>query len=258
MARRTKAQERAVAVGYVRVSTTEQADVGVSLAAQERAVRAYCELRGVELLEVVVDAGVSASIPLGRRPGGSRVVELLASGDANAVVAMKLDRLFRDALDCLSVSRDWDRADIAMHLVDLCVDTKTALGRLFLTMIAAVAEMERNLIGERTSAALSHLRSQGVVLGGEGLGWRRSDVRDDHGRLVLVEDTEELETVARIRALRAEGLTLRSVAERLTQEGRPTKRGGRWFGSTVRAVLRRTTTDVPRRSRAATASRRAA
>ncbi len=93
------------AVGYLRVSTEEQAREGVSLAAQEVRVRAYCAMRGLELAEVVVDAGVTAGKPLQTRMGGARVIEMVASDAVNAVVAVKLDRLFRDCADCLDVTR---------------------------------------------------------------------------------------------------------------------------------------------------------
>src|SRR5262245_39614025 len=137
------------AIGYTRVSTDEQVTSGVSLDAQEAAIRAYCAMRGLDLAEMIVDAGVSAGQPLSSREGGERV------GDVGiaAVVAYKLDRVFRDCADCLAVVRDWDERDVALHLVDLggqTIDTGTAMGRFFLTVMAGAAELERNLIGERT------------------------------------------------------------------------------------------------------------
>jgi DNA invertase Pin-like site-specific DNA recombinase len=227
------------AVAYARVSTTEQAAEGVSLDAQEAALRAYCTRQGLDLVRVVVDAGVSASQPLAKRPGGREVLDMVVRREVGAVVAVKLDRLFRDALDCLSVTREWDRRGVALHLIDINVDTSTAMGRLFLTLMAAVAEMERNLIGERTAAALAHVKAQGVQLGAEALGWRRTDAPDAEGRLGIVSVVSESETVDRIVELRRERHTLRAIAERLVAEGRPTKKGGGWHPSTVRAVLRR-------------------
>jgi len=85
-----------VVVGYVRVSTEEQAAEGVSLDAQEAALRAYSAMRGLTLVEVVIDAGVSAGKPLSSREGGRRVLDLVKRGKVGAVIAWKLDRLFRD------------------------------------------------------------------------------------------------------------------------------------------------------------------
>lgn len=68
------------AICYVRVSTEEQARGGVSLEAREEKLRAYCQLQGLEILEIVWEEGVSAFKPLGTRPGGARVAEALWQG----------------------------------------------------------------------------------------------------------------------------------------------------------------------------------
>jgi site-specific DNA recombinase len=228
------------AVGYVRVSTLEQAGEGVSLEAQTAALRAYCTLRGLELVEVVVDAGVSAGKPLHERAGGRRVLDLVARGDVSAVLAYKLDRLFRDCADCLTVTAGWDGAGAALHLVDLggqAVDTSSAMGRFFLTVMAGAAELERNQIRERTTTALAHLRAEGVRMGGAALGWTYGDETDTAGRRIVADVQAEAETVARILALRAGGAGLSEIARTLASEGHTTKRGGAWHASTVRAVL---------------------
>lgn len=231
-------------IAYTRVSTDEQASNGVSLDAQEAAVRAYCTMRGLVLADVVTDAGVSAGKPLASRDGGRRVLERVRDGAVVAVIAYKLDRLFRDCADCLAVVRDWDKRGVALHLVDLggqTVDTSTAMGRFFLTVMAGAAELERNLVGERTKAALGHLKGQGVRLGGAALGWERTEERDADGRRVVVDVDEERATVERICALRREGRTLASIAAVLEAEGRVTKHGGRrWYPVTVSRVVRRT------------------
>jgi len=87
------------AIGYARVSTEDQATEGLSLAAQQQRIRAYCKAHGLNLAGVEVDEGISASRPLAKRPAGARLLNQLQDGQA--VVAVKLDRLFRDAGDCL-------------------------------------------------------------------------------------------------------------------------------------------------------------
>ena len=223
-------------VGYTRVSTAEQAAEGVSLDAQRVRIEAYCLYRGLDLVDVVVDAGVSASIPLARRPGGAR---LLANAGSAAVVATKLDRLFRDAADCLVTTRAWDAADVALHVLDLGVDTSTAFGRAFLTMAAAFAELERNLIAERTADGLAQVQKDGGTLGAEGYGWRRADATDNHGRLVCVEVAAELAVVERIIVARRAGLPYAAIAAALNVDEVPTKRGGIWHASTVRNIALR-------------------
>ncbi len=90
---------------------------------------------------------------------------------------------------------------------------------------------------ELTRAALADLKANGVKLGGEGLGWRRTEETDVAGRQCIVRVDDEAETVARIVALRGEGLSLRRIADTLTMEGRATKRGGRWAAVQVHRAL---------------------
>ncbi len=203
------------AVGYVRVSTLDQAREGVSLDAQESRIRAYCTMAGLELVAIVREEGVSASLPLEQRPGSQAVLAALETG-ARHVVALKLDRLFRDTVDCLTTVKSWDAAGISLHLVDMggqTLNTGSAMGRMFLTMTAAFAELERNLISERTKTALAHKKAQGVKLGAP-----------------RYEDPTVLRRVAE---LTGAGLTQRAIADRMNQEGLPTQKGGRWCRSTV-------------------------
>src|ERR1700682_128104 len=94
-------------LGYARVSTSEQASSeATSLQEQERKCRAIAQLRGAQVFDFVhyVDAGVSGSIPLSRRPAGAEILQTLKAGDV--LVAAKLDRLFRSAIDALQTARD--------------------------------------------------------------------------------------------------------------------------------------------------------
>lgn len=235
--------KRTKIAAYTRVSTDEQAMHGVSLDAQHQAIRAYCAMRGLAEPVIIVDAGVSAGKPLAKRDGGRRVLELVRSGEVDAVVSLKLDRLFRDCADCLDVVREWDQRDVALHLVDLggqTIDTSTAMGRFFLTVMAGAAELERNLVGERTKEALAHVRREGVRLGGEALGWRRSEATTDDGRRAVETIEDEHETVRLVRALRDEGHSLRTICSKLTALNRKTKRGGAWRPKLIASVLRRT------------------
>lgn len=216
------------AIGYVRVSTQEQADMGVSLAAQEARIRAYCQVHGLELVELVIEEGVSAFTPLADRPAG--FLARLKARRAAHVVGLKLDRLFRNAEDALRVTREWDEAGVGLHLVDMggqSVNTRTAMGKMWLTMLAGFAEFERGLTSERTAAALAHKKANGEAYGPTPYGFQR--VEDE-----LVADKAERKVVDKILARRAAGQTLRAIAEWLNTAGIPTKQGGRWYASTVK------------------------
>ncbi|NIO14551.1 MAG: recombinase family protein, partial [Gemmatimonadales bacterium] len=91
----TQASNTKAVVAYCRVSSNQQAEEGISLDAQRNAIESYCTMRGLRLVEVVTDPGISGGKPLACREGGKRVLALLRAGEVGGVVSMKLDRLFR-------------------------------------------------------------------------------------------------------------------------------------------------------------------
>lgn len=224
------------AIAYIRVSTEEQANEGVSLGAQEAAVKAYAALRGLELTEIVVDAGVSAGKPLATRDGGARVLDAAKRGKVGAVVALKLDRLFRDASDCLDVTKAWDKAGTALHLIDMggqSIDTTTAMGRFMLTIMAGAAEMERNLIRERTSTAMRHKASRGEYTGGKVPFGYALGVDGVH----IVEVAAEQAVIREARALRQAGKSLRAVAAELDVRGFKARNGGTFAAQQIANMI---------------------
>ena len=216
-------------VGYVRVSTNEQATEGVSLAAQESKLRAYCTALDLELVAVVADAGVSAKSLA--REGLSEALALLDSGAAEGLLVCKLDRLTRNVRDLGTLLDGYFATRFHLLSVADAVDTRSA-GAACANILTSVAAWEREACAERTSAALRH-----KVAVGEHVGAPRLGVAVVDG--ALQEVAEERATVERILELRASGLSLRAVAERLAEEGHQTKRGGKWAAATVRLVLRR-------------------
>lgn len=203
-------------IGYARVSTDEQADSRGGLDAQRAAIERECKHRGWQLVEMVEDAGFSGRNT--KRPGLTRVLEMLRAGDVEGLVVAKLDRLSRSVVDfggLLKASRDqrW-----FLTALDYGLDTTTANGKLVAQILMSVAEWEREVIGERTRVALAAKRDQGVRLG------RPSTVPATVAR--------------RIRRARKDGASLRVIAERLNSDGVPTAQGGaKWHASTVRFVL---------------------
>jgi DNA invertase Pin-like site-specific DNA recombinase len=202
---------------YSRVSTAEQAESGAGLAAQETALRAHAAHRGWEAVAHLTDAGVSGK-SLSGRPALSQALQLVTSGGAEALAVAKLDRLSRSLLDFAGLMARSQAEGWALVALDVDVDTTTPSGRLVANVMASVAEWERETIGARTRDSLAAKRAQGVVLGRPRSASRKA--------------------VARVRALRSEGLSYAAAAERLTAEGVPTAHGGaRWYPSTVRKVL---------------------
>ncbi len=220
-------------VGYVRVSTREQAESGLSISAQERRISQYCDYKSFNLVKIIKDENVSAAIPLGQRAGGNEL-QTLAKQNKYGVVAMRLDRLFRDAHDCLGVTKEWSADGIVLHLMDLGVDTDTAMGRAFLTNAATYAELEKNLISERTKEALNQIKIEGGALGAPSYGWMYSEETDHNGHKKLVPKIDESKHLEVCVTLRELGFTYRQIADTLNQQGVPSKRGGKWHASSVR------------------------
>lgn len=227
------------AVLYCRVSSQEQVREGISLAAQEEQGRAYCRMRGLHLAQVVVDPGVSAGLAFGQRPGGQTVQQLVAAGAVQAIVAWRLDRLFRDTAECLTVTREWDASGVGLHLLDMggqSVDTTSATGRLLLTMLAAVAEMERSLLRERVQLALAHLADQGVYYSGQvPYGYRR--VIAEGAVTQYLEQPAEADVVRALYARFVAGATMGDLQRWLMAAGIPSRKGHAWTTSGMRVIL---------------------
>jgi DNA invertase Pin-like site-specific DNA recombinase len=179
-------------------------------------MRAECEHRGWELVRVATDAGASGK-SLNGRPELTDALDALDADEADVLLAAKLDRVSRSVLDFAALMARADRRGWRIVVLDVNVDTTSATGELMATVVAAFAQYERRLIGQRTRDALAVKRAAGVVLG-------RPRTLDPALR-------------ERIIAERASGRSLRAIAEALTAEGVPTAQGGaRWYASTVRHV----------------------
>jgi len=220
------------AVGYVRVSTSEQADSGLGLEAQRRRITAYCEAQGYLLAGIMADEGVSGKTL--NRPGLKQAVSMLMPG--RILVALKLDRLTRGGargLDelteqVLGTGGDW-------ATVEGSYDTSSAMGRFMMRLVAEIAQLEREQTAERTVQALGVKRENRERLGTTPLGFTTTAGED--GTRIVTLDPAEQATVRLARELRAEGRSLRQIAAALTGAGRKTKRGGNWRPATVRNLL---------------------
>ena len=224
-------------IGDVRCSTQEQAGSGLGLEVQAERIQAYCALKQLTLLRLISDVGVSGVKPLASRKGGAALLDAIHRRDAVAVVMFKLDRMFRNAGDCLTTVERWERAGVALHVVDLggnAIDTTSAAGRFMLTVLAGAAEMERNLVRERTTAALAVKRANGERVGTIPYGF---DL-DDDGKTLVANETEQA-VLTEIREKRSQGWTLQRIASDLSDRDIATKKGRpRWSNQAVAYMLK--------------------
>jgi putative DNA-invertase from lambdoid prophage Rac len=201
--------------GYTRVSTTKQSEEGLSLEVQKRQIEAYCQQQVIPLVleSVYVEEAVSGSKPLLERKEGSELNKTLKSGDI--LIASKLDRLFRSAVDALTVTEDLRKRGVAVHLLDLGGDVAgNGMAKLFLTISAAFAEAERDRIRERIINVKDDQKKQGKYLGGKKpFGYSI----DENGS--LVSDEEEQKAIVAMVEIRKSGTSLRKIAEFMNIQG---------------------------------------
>lgn len=225
-------------IGYLRVSTAEQAEQGVSLAAQREKVELYARLHDLELVAVEIDAGQSAKTL--DRPSLQAALEALRAEHASALLVVKLDRLTRSvrALGLLVeryfASDRWTLMSVADN-----IDTSSASGRLVLNVLVSVSQWEREAIAERTSVALQHLRRKGVKMGRAPYGWRYSDQTDADGHRVMVGVEAEQAVIARIMSMVHAGETYDAIAAALNDSCIATQRGARWTKQAIGRVVKR-------------------
>jgi DNA invertase Pin-like site-specific DNA recombinase len=201
-------------LGYVRVSTHEQALDGFSLDSQTEVLRAAADRAGWEL-EVIVDAGYSGRSD--NRPGLQECLRRLRRHEADGLVVVRLDRLARSVKHLVSFAEAADRQRWNLVALDMSLDTTTPNGRLVVHILAAVAQWESEMIGVRTREGMAEAKAQGARFG-------------------FVRQVDDA-SVARIRAERSQGNSFRRIARDLDADGVPTPAGGkRWYASTVRRI----------------------
>jgi putative DNA-invertase from lambdoid prophage Rac len=195
--------------GYVRVSTAEQANSGLSLDTQRRQIEGWAAVKGWDVAAVFVEAGVSGSVPLADRPEGQRLLTTLRPGDV--VITAKLDRMFRSAADALGTLEEIKDQGVALHMIDLGGDVcGNGISKLVFTILSAVAENERDRIRERIRDVKRDRASQRLFNGG-----RRPfgyDIDGEGKDRRLVPNAHEQDALRRARGMQANGDSLRSIA----------------------------------------------
>jgi site-specific DNA recombinase len=224
-------EKRIRALGYVRVSTAHQADEGLSLEEQKRRVAAYIEGNGWEHVGTLTERGVSGAVPFADRPEFSRLLTMLPQG-IDRVVIPKLDRLGRSTVDLLAaIERVADEGAAVVSLVE-GIDTATPVGRLTRTLLAAIAEFERDRMAERVSEVTEARARQGGWHGGP-----RPFGYDYAPAGGLVENPAEATTVRRIFAEYVAGTSQRQIARDLNADGVKPLRANEWVQGTLAKLL---------------------
>lgn len=217
------------AIGYIRVSTEQQADEGISLASQRAKIEAWCELNDYELVAIYEDAGISGKT-VSKRPQLQMALSEMKKG--MALIVYSLSRLARSTKNCIEIADELKSKGSDLVSLTEKIDTSSAMGEFFFTLIAALGQMERKQIGERTKAALAHKKAIGEKYAPVPFGYKEIE-----GRLEIVK--HEALLVTEINQKRAAGYTLQSIAHYLNEKGVIGKQGGKWYASSVSCILKR-------------------
>jgi DNA invertase Pin-like site-specific DNA recombinase len=197
--------------GYIRVSTLEQAAQGDSLDTQRQQIIGYAMMKGWQVSQFFVEAGVSGSVPLAERPEARRLLAIAKTRDV--IITARLDRAFRSAADALVTLEEFKHQGIGLHMIDLGGDVcGNGISKLVFTILSAVAENERDRIRERIRDVKRHLASQGIYGGGKRpFGF---DVVD--GRLIA--NANEQIALRKMVTLRKKKKPLREIARTIANE----------------------------------------
>ena len=225
------------AVGYVRVSTDEQARAGYSLDEQEREIRTYAEQRGWTLVDTYIDRGVS-----GRkinRPEYQRLLSDAEAGKSQVVIVWRLDRFGRRASEFLRAVEDLEGVGVEVVSVREQMDTTTPSGRAMRGVLAVFAQAESEATSERTKSNLAARRRGGRRAGGPApYGFDYARNRDDPAdKGTLAHNALEAPIVTEIYRLFRDGWGITRIFRHLNSRGVPTKKGARWAQYQVTAIL---------------------
>ena len=224
-------EEKKRAAIYTRVSTTDQADKGYGLDVQKERCRGMIISKGWTEVGLYEDAGISGTYGPAKRPALARMISDIEGGKIDVVVVNSLDRLARKTILVLELVNKFLELGVSIVSSKESLDTSTPMGKFALTLSAGISQLERDTIVERTTAGRE---KRGKLDGEKGgvipLGYERT-------KTGIAVKEEEAGIVRTIIQLRDEGFTLRDIAKTLNDNSVKTRKGNKWYASTVKYVI---------------------
>lgn len=215
---------------YARVSTEEQAKEGFSIPAQKERLRAFCASQGWDVVHEYIEEGWSAKDL--ERPKMKQLLKDIKKGQIDVVLVYRLDRLTRSVLDLYLLLKTFDEHNVAFRSATEVYDTSTAMGRLFITLVAALAQWERENLAERVKFGIEQMIDDGKKPGGHSPYGYKFD--KDFNCEVL---DHESKNVQMIYQLYCDGFGYRSIADRLNELGIKPRIASKWNHNSIRDIL---------------------
>jgi DNA invertase Pin-like site-specific DNA recombinase len=231
-------------LGYVRVSSADQAkDDRSSLQTQTDMIEGFARIRGVDKfgVQIYTDAGVSGATKLALRPAGSDLLAAMRKGDT--VIASKLDRMFRSASDALNMFDVFREKGVDLILYDISSQSilESAIAKLIMTVMAAVADMERVRIKERTADGRRAKKAKGGPVGKVPFGYIKVGVGHDS---TLAVNEREQRAAKLMQLLFAARWKPTDISRQLAQEGFVSRTGKPYTWGAIRNVVSRMIPEV--------------
>lgn len=216
---------------YIRVSTDEQAEDGYGLDVQLERCTAQAIAKGLTVLKVFEDKGISGTKGETDRPGLAALLASVDAGEIDYVIVLSLDRLGRKTSLVLNLVERITSKGVSLISTKETLDTSNPMGQFVLTILAGLAQLERDTIVERTTAGRNLRGKRDGEKGGELFyGYTRKS-----GKVKV--DRKAAEIVREIFALRQQGKTLQAIADNLTERGLKPPKGQKWYRSSIKAIL---------------------
>ncbi|WP_083677863.1 recombinase family protein [Paenibacillus sp. FSL R7-0337] len=223
---------------YIRVSTSEQAELGFSIEAQLEELRRRARAEHKVVFKEYVDAGISGK-SMGKRPALQDMLQDIESGKIREVWVWRLDRLSRKLADITFLTETFNRHDVIFRSVtEKEFDMSTASGRMTMHMMGSIAEYQRSIIVENVKMGMKQRAREGKWNGGQVLGYDGVEVSSGKQvEIVLKPNSMEAEVVRKIFHLYAEGQGLRSIANQMNREGHRTKPGNFFSSVAIKTII---------------------
>lgn len=209
------------AIAYCRVSTLDQANEGVSLEMQQKALEGYCQIHGHKVKKVIIDAGISGT--KSNRPGFQELLEMARTKSVDLVAVYSLSRFARSTKDTLLAVEQFEKNGVSFVSLKENLDTTGAMGKFTLTILAALAQLERDQTSERTKDALATKKARMQRIGTIPFGYRLSI-----DGTTLEEEQSEKDILQAVQAMRAKGMTFKQIAHKAKQNDWRNRRGNHW------------------------------